>query len=173
MRRSLEGRGRPAPRAWPDLVVEPFGAAAYGVAKESNLPSVGLPRLTGFEDRLGHRPRPLPACSAYGDRAVRTVDEAADDRAGEAVGGGDQETSRGRRVAQQPAAPFGYAAVPGREAVGVVAVAAAAARDRLVVGEEVLNAGDRGHSFRVDLGSDAARTRQRVQVAEQPEAGDV
>src|SRR5215211_9554886 len=65
MRRSLEGRGRPAPRAWPDLVVEPFGAAAYGVAKESNLPSVGLPRLTGFEDRLGHRPRPLHAGSAY------------------------------------------------------------------------------------------------------------
>ena len=25
----------------------------------SSLPSVGLPRLTGFEDRLGHRPMPL------------------------------------------------------------------------------------------------------------------
>lgn len=33
-----------------------------GVAKESNLPSVGLPRLTGFEDRLGHRPQPLQEC---------------------------------------------------------------------------------------------------------------
>src|SRR3954471_14477149 len=32
-----------------------------GAAKESNLPSVGLPRLTGFEGRLGHRPRPLHA----------------------------------------------------------------------------------------------------------------
>ena len=32
-----------------------------GVAKESNLPSVGLPRLADFEDRLGHRPRPLHA----------------------------------------------------------------------------------------------------------------
>src|SRR3954471_2229520 len=30
-----------------------------GAAKESNLPTVGLPRLTGFEGRLGHRPRPL------------------------------------------------------------------------------------------------------------------
>ena len=32
---------------------------AYGAAQESNLPSVGLPRLTGFEDRLGHRAPPL------------------------------------------------------------------------------------------------------------------
>ena len=31
----------------------------YGAAQESNLPSVGLPRLTGFEDRLGHRAPPL------------------------------------------------------------------------------------------------------------------
>ena len=30
-----------------------------GAAQESNLPSVGLPRLTGFEDQLGHRARPL------------------------------------------------------------------------------------------------------------------
>src|SRR5262245_39037843 len=28
---------------------------AYGAAQESNLPSLGLPDLTGFEDRLGHR----------------------------------------------------------------------------------------------------------------------
>jgi hypothetical protein len=33
----------------------------YGAAQESNLPSVGLPRLTGFEDQLGHRARPLRA----------------------------------------------------------------------------------------------------------------
>jgi hypothetical protein len=33
--------------------------SAYGAAQESNLPSVGLPRLTGFEDRLGHRAPPL------------------------------------------------------------------------------------------------------------------
>ena len=30
-----------------------------GAAQESNLPTVGLPRLTGFEDQLGHRARPL------------------------------------------------------------------------------------------------------------------
>src|SRR5581483_12304439 len=30
-----------------------------GAAQESNLPSLGLPDLTGFEDRLRHRPPPL------------------------------------------------------------------------------------------------------------------
>ena len=30
-----------------------------GAAQESNLPSVGLRRRTGFEDQLGHRPLPL------------------------------------------------------------------------------------------------------------------
>ncbi len=30
-----------------------------GAAQESNLPSLGLPDLTGFEDRLRHRPLPL------------------------------------------------------------------------------------------------------------------
>src|SRR3954463_4958888 len=49
--------------------------ARDGAAKESNLPSVGLPRLTGFEDRLGHRPRPLQGAqrtsSAPGSRARR------------------------------------------------------------------------------------------------------
>jgi hypothetical protein len=52
-------------RSKPPGVVEAMAIALDGVAKESNLPSVGLPRLTGFEDRLGHRPRPLPAGSAY------------------------------------------------------------------------------------------------------------
>jgi hypothetical protein len=35
----------------------------YGAAQESNLPSLGLPDLTGFEDRLGHRAHaaPVPA----------------------------------------------------------------------------------------------------------------
>ena len=31
-----------------------------GAAPESNRPSVGLPRRTGFEDRLGHRARAAP-----------------------------------------------------------------------------------------------------------------
>ena len=35
-------------------------ASAYGAAQESNLPSDGLRRLTGFEDRLGHRARAAP-----------------------------------------------------------------------------------------------------------------
>ncbi len=30
-----------------------------GATQESNLPSVGLPRRTGFEDQLGHQARPL------------------------------------------------------------------------------------------------------------------
>ena len=30
-----------------------------GAAQESNLPSVGLRRRTGFEDQLGHQPQPL------------------------------------------------------------------------------------------------------------------
>jgi hypothetical protein len=30
-----------------------------GAAQESNLPSLGLPDLTGFEDRSGHRALPL------------------------------------------------------------------------------------------------------------------
>jgi hypothetical protein len=32
-----------------------------GAAQESNLPTDGLRRLTGFEDRLGHRARAAPA----------------------------------------------------------------------------------------------------------------
>ena len=36
------------------------GRVVHGAAQESNLPSVGLPRLTGFEDRLGHRARAAP-----------------------------------------------------------------------------------------------------------------
>ena len=34
-----------------------------GAAQESNLPSLGLPDLTGFEDRSGHRALPLRARS--------------------------------------------------------------------------------------------------------------
>jgi hypothetical protein len=36
------------------------GKAWYGAAQESNLPTDGLRRLTGFEDRLGHRARAAP-----------------------------------------------------------------------------------------------------------------
>jgi hypothetical protein len=37
------------------------GVSASGAAQESNLPSLGLPDLTGFEDRLGHRAHAAPA----------------------------------------------------------------------------------------------------------------
>jgi hypothetical protein len=50
---------------------------AYGAAQESNLPSVGLRRRTGFEDQLGHRPRPLRAQSNYGRSAGNALATAA------------------------------------------------------------------------------------------------
>ena len=40
-----------------------LGTATFlqsGAAQESNLPTAGLRRLTGFEDRLGHQPRAAP-----------------------------------------------------------------------------------------------------------------
>jgi hypothetical protein len=41
-----------------------------GAAPESNRASVGLPRLTGFEDRLGHRARATPCAeSTRGSRS--------------------------------------------------------------------------------------------------------
>jgi hypothetical protein len=36
------------------------GVSSSGAAQESNLPSLGLPDLTGFEDRLGHRAHAAP-----------------------------------------------------------------------------------------------------------------
>ena len=71
-RRRARGRhprpaGASTSAAWSGSSTRALGS--YGVAKESNLPSVGLPRLTGFEDRLEHRLRPLHGRSAYGGRA--------------------------------------------------------------------------------------------------------
>jgi hypothetical protein len=40
------------------------GALQNGAAPESNRASVGLPHLTGFEDRLGHRARATPKLEA-------------------------------------------------------------------------------------------------------------
>src|SRR3954468_23794084 len=59
-----------------------------GAAQESNLPSVGLPRLTGFEDRLGHRARaaPGPATLVAGASRGGAQDAAVADAACEAVG---------------------------------------------------------------------------------------
>ncbi len=36
------------------------GLSCDGAAKESNLPSVGLPRPAGFEDRMGHQTPAAP-----------------------------------------------------------------------------------------------------------------
>ena len=36
-------------------------AGRNGAAKESNLPTVGLPRPAGFEDRMGHQTPAAPA----------------------------------------------------------------------------------------------------------------
>jgi hypothetical protein len=44
---------------------------ANGAAQESNLPSVGLRRRTGFEDQLGHRTRPLRAERSEGAQGGR------------------------------------------------------------------------------------------------------
>ena len=46
---SSEASSDNAPRFW-----------LNGAAQESNLPSLGLPDLTGFEDRLGHRAHAAP-----------------------------------------------------------------------------------------------------------------
>jgi hypothetical protein len=46
---------RNAPKLGPSA-----GFRCNGAAQESNLPSDGLRRLTGFEDRLGHRARAAP-----------------------------------------------------------------------------------------------------------------
>jgi hypothetical protein len=45
--------------------------SSNGAAQESNLPSVGLPRLTGFEDRLGHRARAAPRTSLASKKALQ------------------------------------------------------------------------------------------------------
>ena len=49
----------------------PWPFVGYGAAQESNLPSVGLPRLTGFEDRLGHRAPPLRCERSHAGSSMR------------------------------------------------------------------------------------------------------
>ena len=55
-----------------------------GAAPESNRPSVGLPRRTGFEDRLGHRAHAAPTGRLRQCRAPE--DPLVADASGEAVG---------------------------------------------------------------------------------------
>ncbi len=59
------------------------------------------------------------------------------------------------------------------KACGLLAVAPAAARDRALVRGELEHATDRGHGRRLELGADAARQAQLVEMAEQAEAGHV
>jgi hypothetical protein len=54
------GEARPSDVSWLD-----------GAAQESNLPSVGLRRRTGFEDQLGHRAQPLRAERSEGAQGGR------------------------------------------------------------------------------------------------------
>ena len=49
-----------AQNAPPAQIARGAGVSSSGAAQESNLPSLGLPDLTGFEDRLGHRARAAP-----------------------------------------------------------------------------------------------------------------
>jgi hypothetical protein len=62
--RLFGGEGYQSGYQLPDPATRPRASeplkACSGAAQESNLPSVGLPRLTGFEDRLGHRARAAP-----------------------------------------------------------------------------------------------------------------
>ncbi len=55
-RRSIRARGVDS-----DVVHLSRRSRPHGAAPESNRASVGLPRLTGFEGRLGHQARPLQA----------------------------------------------------------------------------------------------------------------
>ena len=77
------------------------GPFADGAAQESNLPSVGLPRLTGFEDRLGHRARAAPRATVPGSRFLLATASVPARPARPSVG---EEKKRGR-LAPPPAGP--------------------------------------------------------------------
>src|SRR6478672_12696153 len=58
------------------LVVASF--LRSGAAQESNLPTDGLRRLTGFEDRLGHQPRAAPPLTLDAKARARNSQAASD-----------------------------------------------------------------------------------------------
>jgi hypothetical protein len=93
------------------------------VPKESNVRSVGLPRLTGFEDRLGHRPRPLPV-----ERALKRPEKADDDASHGLPLACDDESElfAGSSPMARPGLEPGTRALPAR--VGVLAAEADAPR---------------------------------------------
>src|SRR6266550_2212031 len=71
-------------RRCPRFLAQPCDLSWNGAAPESNRPSVGLPRLTDFEDRLGHRARAAPRARNLAAAATQDTHVAAAER--EAVG---------------------------------------------------------------------------------------
>src|SRR5206468_12885077 len=65
-RRTTPGPGARSSARWSKANTAIRGNQAFagnprnGAAQDSNLPSLGLPDLTGFEDRLGHRAHAAP-----------------------------------------------------------------------------------------------------------------
>ena len=154
-----------------------------GAAKESNLPGAVERAANGFEGRSGHRPRAAPGWmrsrSSHADRARRPVDEPADRPApasASAASGATATSSPPEVVASvtRRAPPRRDAGVDVGEPRGPLGVARGCRpRRRAVVAQQRLDAVDRRHGRRVDLGGEAALAGQVVQVPEQPEAGDV
>ena len=110
---------------------------------------------------------------APGSPATRRPTTGAGDEPGAVRVDRDEQPAGRRRVADQAPAPGRHVRGVRREAVRVLAVAAAAAGHGAVVAQQVLDAVDRRHVRRDDLGRDAALAREAVQVAEQAEARDV
>src|ERR1044072_6297357 len=79
---------------------------SYGAAKESNLPTAGLRRPAGFEDRMGHQARAAPRGRGVlerDDRRRRRLGAPAQQRAREHVG----ETAEGAELGVRlPSPPF-------------------------------------------------------------------
>src|SRR3954454_12950437 len=79
----------------------------------------------------------------------------------------DEETTRGHRVAQEPAAFLGYGLISRDELFDPFAVAARAAGDRwLVDPQQIEHAADRGHRLRVDLERHAGPKRELMRMAQ-------
>src|SRR5213596_438265 len=76
-----------------------------GAAQESNLPSLGLPDLTGFEDRLGHRARAAPRRGYHCRRGILSRRVALPTRPRAPYAGGEPE--RGRALETAPAEEAG------------------------------------------------------------------
>ena len=153
-RQRPRGRPRPARRAGDRRRAGPAAARRRGgraASPASSAASIGLAR-----SGLGARP-PARALSTATTRSSRRArDEAADDPAVDLARAlrrdGGEQAAGGHRVADQPAQRLGRRRGPGREGLGVGAVAARAAGERALVGEQLEHAVDRRDGGRVDLG---------------------